>query len=112
MHFLSECIRFFLTHIRFLVQYMGKNILLSFDCVDCIRASAFVFPNKIIDDYYYLKAGVARSEVVFTVVPIHFLHRDDWPSMDSEELSIQKSQYDIEKNDERKAQLLRKLMED
>ena len=100
------------THIRFLVQYTGKNVLLTFDSVDCIRAPAFVFPNKISDDYYYLRAGVARSEVVFTVVPNQFLHRDDWPSMDSEELSIQKSEYDIERNDERKKELLRKLMED
>ena len=111
-HFLSLYTRFFFTHIRFLVQYTGKNVLLTFDSVDCIRAPAFVFPNKITDDYYYLRAGVARSKVVFTLVPNQFLHRDDWPGMDSEELSIQKSEYDIEMNDERKKELLKKLMED
>ena len=106
------CTCVFFTHIRILVQYTGKNVLLTFDSVDCICAPAFVFPNKISDDYYYLRAGVARSEVVFTVVPNQFLHRDDWPSMDSEELRIQKSEYDIARNDERKEELLRKLMED
>ena len=74
-------------------------------------AAPFVFPNKIKDEYYYLKAGVARARVVFTVVPVHFLHRDDWPSMDSEELSIQESEYDIERNPVRKAELIRGLIE-
>jgi len=32
--------------------------------------------------------------------------------MDSEELRIQNSEYDIARNDERKEELLRKLMED
>ena len=95
-----------------LVQYTGKKVQVTFDSVDCIRAPAFVFPNKIIDDYYYVQGGGARSEVVFTVVPIHFLHRDDWPSMDTAELTIQKSEYDLERDDEKKESMLRKLMVD
>jgi len=92
--------------------YTGKNIQVTFDSVDCIKGHAFVFPNKIIPPYYYVRQGKQRSEVLFTVVPTHFLYRDDWPSMDTKELSIQKSEYDIEQDPETRAQMFRDLIED
>ena len=59
-----------------------------------------------------MKGGVARSEVVLTVVPIHVLHRDDWPGTDTAELRIQKSEYDLERDEEKKESMLKKLMVD
>lgn len=78
----------------------------------CTHASAFVTPDKITEDHYYTRAEVAGAAAVLTVVPVHLLHRDGWPSMDGEELSTQKSKDDIERDPESGAALLRNLVED
>ena len=93
-------------------MYTGGNIQLTFDSVDCIKGHALVFPNKIVPPYYYVRQGKQRSEVILTVVPTHFLYRDDWPGMDTGELSTQKSEYDIEQDPETRAQMFRDLIED
>jgi len=78
--------------------------------VDSIKNAAFVYPNKILEKHYYVKAPKEHSEVVFTTVPVQFFHRDDWTRMDSEELRIQKSPFDTVKTSTGKEDLLRELM--
>ena len=52
---------------------------------------------------------IAHSEVVFTTLPIHFFQRDNWASMETKELRVQRSQYDLASPQE-KADLLNDLM--
>jgi len=92
------------------VQYTGKNISLTFDTVDSIMNTAFVYPNKILEKNFYIKQPKAHSEVVFTLLPIHFFQRDNWTMMDTKELRIQRSPYDLATDSKDKADLLLHLM--
>ena len=92
------------------VQYTGKGLSITFDTVDSIKNAAFVYPNKILEKHYYVKTPKEHSEVVFTTVPVQFFYRDDWTRMDSEELIIHKSAFDLVKHPTGKDYLLLDLM--
>jgi hypothetical protein len=76
-----------------MADVLSDTMKLTFDAVDSIIKPAFVVPLNLDVDSVFEKKKSSK-EVIVLEIPVQFLTRDNWKSMDDKQIVIKKSAYD------------------
>lgn len=82
----------------------------SFDHVGSINKPAFVVPSSLQEDDSYQPKKQLQLMVRFTSVPMSFLFRGNWSTMDNQDTKFTKSEFDSGDSKRSKRKLLSKLV--